>query len=142
MERETLKTKHRIRWGNRPLNSLLPIYDLPILVKCLEKKRMMENGELSSIILLERPEKQVVLTSVNKGIEIEFFQTKKPVTIQIIEGEVKFWTFDNVVSLGKGKHLELFENKLYKMTACEKTLFLLMTKKAATNSSVVNIPIN
>lgn len=142
MEKETLNKKHRIRWNNRLFSTLLPIYDLANLVIRLEKKRMMESSELGSLILLESTGKHVVLTSVDKGIEIEFFQSEKSVTIQIIEGEVKFWTFDYVIPLGKGNQLVLFKNKLYKMKTCEKTLFLLLTTQKAENCSVVNFPIN
>jgi hypothetical protein len=142
MERETLKLKHSILWNNRPSISLQSIYDLPALMENLEKKQMGENHGLRSLILLKQPTKQVVMTSVKSGIEIEFFNALKNITIQIIKGKVGFRTRFEQYSLGTGQMTTLFRTKKYQMTVLEKAVFLVVIEEGAIGNSFMSLSTN
>ena len=77
------------------------------------------------MILLKSPDKQIVLTALHEGTEINSFQSNDSITFQIIEGKLKFQTRKESVTLNKGQLLTLHENIKYSLTTSEETVFLL-----------------
>ncbi len=125
MEIETLNTKPPIPKDNRSLNSSLFSFDLPILIENMKHSHTWEKGELNAMILLKSPGKQIVLTALHEGTEINSFQSNDSITFQIIEGELKFHARKESVTLNKGQLLTLHENIKYSLTTMEETVFLL-----------------
>jgi quercetin dioxygenase-like cupin family protein len=82
-------------------------------------------GELYSKILLKTPDKQIILTLVPKGTEINFIQTTDKSTFQIIEGKMNFHTNEESINLEIGQFITLRDNIKYNLTSREETVFLL-----------------
>ena len=125
MEIETLNTKPSIPKDKRSLNSSLFSFDLPILIENMKHSHTWEKGELNAMILLKSHGKQIVLTALHEGTEINSFQSNDSITFQIIEGELKFHARKESVTINKGKLLTLHENIKYSLTTMEETVFLL-----------------
>jgi quercetin dioxygenase-like cupin family protein len=142
MEKRTLRRNPFFKWSINPFRKIQNICELSMQIKGMEKEQMDGNKDLYSKVLLSQSEKQVVLTTVNAGTEIEFFQSIKTITIKIISGKVKVRSRKELITLGKGQLIKLFENKSYQMTAYEKTVFLLTTVDVYKQHSLVNIPLN
>ena len=135
MEIETLNTIHPLPNDERSLNTSLFTFDLPTLIENMKHSHSWIKGELNAMILLKSPGKQIVLTALHKGTEINSFQANDSITIQIIEGKLRFHTRKESVSLDKGQLLTLHENIKYSLTTKEETVFLLTIANSTFQSS-------
>lgn len=100
-------------------------FDLPTLIERMKQSYSWVNGELKAMVLLKSPERQIVLTALHEGTEIDSFQSNDSITLQIIEGKLKFHTRKASVTLDKGQLLTLHENINYSLTSREDSVFLL-----------------
>jgi quercetin dioxygenase-like cupin family protein len=125
MEVETLKAKLLFNKVPGKEDTSLLTFDIPSLVEKMKHKPSWAIGGLNAMILLKNPAKQIVLTALDKGTEIESFQSADSVTFQIIEGLLKFHTKNGSVLLSKGQILTLHEKIKYNLTTREETVFLL-----------------
>jgi len=125
MKTETLKSKPLIiRNDNRPFNGSLRTFDLPTLIEKMKRENTWDKGGLNAKILMNKPYKQIVLTVLHKGTEINSFQSNDSITIQVIEGELKFHTQNESITLEKGQMLTLQENIDYSLTTKAETVLL------------------
>jgi len=113
------------------MKSALLDFDMPVLIERLKLNQGWDHGELESMILFKRPERQIVLTALHPGTEINSFQSNDSITFQIIEGKLMFHTQSRTVMLEKGNLLTLHEKINYKLTSSEETVFLLTIAKSA-----------
>jgi hypothetical protein len=100
-------------------------YDLPSLIGKLKQSHSWARGELNNMILLNSPEKQIVLTALHEKTEVESFQESDSISFQIIEGELKFRTRQESLLLKEGQLLTLCEKVKYSLTTDAGTVFLL-----------------
>ena len=103
----------------------LSMFDLPNLVEKMKNNQSWVNGDLHSMVLLKTPNKQIVLTAMHDGTEIQSFQSGDSITFQIIEGKLIFHTKHESVILEKGQVLTLHENIKYSLTTNKETVLLL-----------------
>lgn len=125
MGTETLNTKPAFRKNNRSFNASLHTFDLPALIQKMKLSYSWAKGELNAMILLKRPDKQIVLTTLHEDTEIISFQSDDSITFQIIEGKLWFHTQKESITLNKGQLLTLHENIKYSLTTREETVLLL-----------------
>jgi hypothetical protein len=100
-------------------------FDMPKLIEKMKLSHTWINGELKTMILLRNPDKQILLTAIHEGTEIDSFQSKDSITIEIIEGELEFYSGKGNIVLYNGQCLTLRDNIEYNLTAKEETFFLL-----------------
>ena len=115
----------------------LRLFDLPILIEKL--KHTWAKGELNAMILLKRPDKQIVLTALHSGTEISSFQSHDSITLHIIEGKLMFHTREKSILLAKGQILTLNKNIDYKLTSREETVYLLTIAKNGLSQAMENL---
>lgn len=82
-------------------------------------------GKIYSKILVNRPEKQILLTAIHKNIEIDSYQCGDSVTFQVIEGMLKLKTRKESVIINEGQLFSLHDNTKYSLSTDAKTMFLL-----------------
>jgi hypothetical protein len=99
--------------------------DLPVLIEKMKRSHSWLEGELISIILLNRPGKQILLTALHEKTEVNSFQSMDSITLQIIEGKLMFHSSDESVILNKGQLLTLHEHAEYSLISLKETVFLL-----------------
>jgi len=125
MNTETLKSKPLIiRNDDRPFNGSLRTFDLPTLIEKMKRENTWDKGGLNAKILMNKPNKQIVLTVLHKGTEINSFQSNDSITIQVIEGVLKFHTQNESITLEKDQMLTLQENIDYSLTTKAETVLL------------------
>jgi quercetin dioxygenase-like cupin family protein len=129
MEIETLKTEPPFFKEAGGHSSSLFTFDLPNLIANMKHSNSWSKGELNAMILLNSPGKQILLTALHEGTEISSFQSHDSITLQIIEGKLRFHTRKESVTLDKGQLLTLHENIKYSLTNKEETVFLLTIVK-------------
>ncbi len=101
----------------------------------MKRSRSWIKGELKSLILLESADKNIILTAIHEGTEIESFQSNDSATIQIIEGGVTLYIRNDVLTLGKDELMTIDENIKYRLTTCEETVFLVTISGGITDAS-------
>jgi quercetin dioxygenase-like cupin family protein len=95
----------------------------------MKRENTWTKGGLNAKILMNKPNKQIVLTALHKGTEINSFQSNDSITIQVIEGELKFHTQNESITLEKGQMLTLQENIDYSLTTKAETVLLFTIAK-------------
>ena len=100
-----------------PSDSIISELGLAYLIKTIKKSKPLTNGELNSLILLNKPEKKVILTSMYEGTEIESYQANDSITLQIIEGHIRFRVRNNTVIIREGQLMKLDEHIKYNFIA-------------------------
>jgi len=129
MEIEILNSGSSFSGESRFMNYPLNTFEIPVLIKGMKQSSSWENGELNSIILLRSPGRKIVLTALHEGTEIVSFQTGDPVTIQVVEGKLKFQNQEESVTLLKNQLLTITEKMKFRLTSLEETVFLLTILK-------------
>ena len=124
MLKDTLNTKSSGE-VNRSFRASLSTFNLLTLIEKMKPKAISFNGDLHSMVLLNRPDKQIVLTSIDKGTEIKSFQSKEQMILQVIWGKLRFITREESLQLSRGEFLTIQEKKPYSLTTDEETVFLL-----------------
>jgi hypothetical protein len=133
METETLKTKSHHSTVNHALKGSLRTFDLPAIIEKMKNSHTWLTGELNAMILLKSRYRQIVLTALHEGTEIDSFQSNDSVTFQIIEGKLMFHTSRESVTLKKGQLLTLHEKIKYSLKSREETIFLLTIANSVLN---------
>jgi quercetin dioxygenase-like cupin family protein len=105
-------------------------FDIPSLIETLKQDPSWSRRELSSMVLLKSPVKNLVLTLVPAGIEIRSVQLNDTITYQILEGKLKFQIRNESVVLGKGELLKLNEKTKYQFDSLEESAFLLTSENS------------
>ena len=124
MLKESLKTQSP-RKINKSLMASLNTFNLLTLIEKMKHKPTLPNGDLHSMVLLNSPDKQIVLTAFDKGTEINSFQSNEQMIIQVIWGKLRFHTHEESLILSRGELINIQEKKPYILTTGEKTVFLL-----------------
>lgn len=125
MEIETLGNRQSFSEKSRSFNTSLAEFDLTSLIENMKDSSSWKDGELKTRVILNSPGRQIVLTIMHEGTEIDSFQTGDSVTFQIVEGRIRFRTRKESVFLNKGQLLTLHENIKYNLTTREETILLL-----------------
>jgi hypothetical protein len=125
MENTAVKAEPHIIMNNTVQSTSRSGFDLPVLTERLKSSRTWALGELSAKILLKSACKQILLTALHAGTEIKSFQSGESLSLQIIEGSLKFHSDKESVTLEKGQLLTIYEKVDYCLTCAEDTVFLL-----------------
>jgi quercetin dioxygenase-like cupin family protein len=124
MYTETLKANSYGKM-NRLATGSLRLFNLPWLFEKMKLKRTWMKSELDSKILVNRPDKQVVLTTIHEDTKIDSFQSDASVTLQVIGGKLKLHTRKESIILKEGQFLKLHEKINYSFTTRKESVFLL-----------------
>ena len=125
MEIETLKAKLPFAKNRRSSDCTLLGFNLPSVISTMKQSYTWANGDLNAIILLKSADKQIILTALHEGTEIKSFQSGESVTIQVIEGKLRFHIRKDAVTLGEGQLMTIDEKIKYSLTTEVETVFLL-----------------
>jgi quercetin dioxygenase-like cupin family protein len=105
-------------------------FDIPSLIETLKQDPSWSRRELSTMVLLKSPVKNIVLTLLPAGIEIRSVQLNDTITYQILEGKLKFQIRNESVVLCKGELLKLNEKTKYQFDSLEESAFLLTSENS------------
>lgn len=114
------------------------ILNTPTLVKKLKNSSNWAKGNLDAIVILKRPDKQIVITAVHNGTEIKSFHSGDSITFHIIEGKLVFHTQKKSIVLNEGRLFTLYENIKYKLISRGDTVFILTITKNRVSRTTAN----
>jgi quercetin dioxygenase-like cupin family protein len=105
-------------------------FDIPSLIETLKQDPSWSKRELSTMVLLKSPVKNIVLTLLPAGIEVKSVQLNDAITYQVLHGKLKFHFRNEWVILGKGELLKLNEKTRYQFDSLEESAFLLTSENS------------
>jgi quercetin dioxygenase-like cupin family protein len=109
----------------RNLDGALWTFDIPTLLTQIKSEDAWQKGKRNATTLLEGHGLRVVLIAMHSGTLIKQHQTINPISLQVIEGRIKFNTHTNSVTLTKGQLLTLHPEIPHDLEALEESAFLL-----------------
>ena len=135
MQLETLKMNQHHIMNQKSSGCSFLAFDLPSLIATMKHTETWANGELNALILLKSPQKQIILTAMHEGTEVESFQSNDSITFQIIEGRIKFHVRKDTVMLNEGQLMTLDEHIKYRLSSLVETVFLLTISDTVARAS-------
>jgi quercetin dioxygenase-like cupin family protein len=135
MQIETLKLNRPRTQNVKSSDCTLLAFDLPALIANMKQSDTWANGELKALVLLKSPKKQIILTAIHEGTEIESYQSNDSITFQIIEGRLKFHVKKDTLTLNEGQLMTFNENINYSLSSQVETVFLLTISDEVARSS-------
>lgn len=108
-----------------PIPSPLKTFRIPTLIDQMKQEEIWYKSGRNAKTVLKTPWMRLVLNTMKAGTGIKKHQTKGPISIHCIEGELKLNVEDSSVILQKGDLLTLEENTLHSVDALQETAFLL-----------------
>lgn len=112
--------------GERILNA--PILDINLydyIEKIKAEKTWQETGK-NTITLFKSLTLRILLIGLNKGAELKRHKTDKVISVQVLEGSLRFITGDKVTALSKG-HLITLHPKIPHSVESDAESFFLLT---------------
>lgn len=79
----------------------------------LKHDKSWEEGEINSMILKKNEHRKEILLVMHNDTKIESFQRDQSITLNVIEGEIKFRTSKHLVHLYSGQFFTLSEKVKY-----------------------------
>lgn len=109
----------------RPLDAPLLTFNLPESLRKIKSEDTWQNATHNAVTLLEGKGMRIVLIAMKEGHIISPHQADCPISVQVVEGRVKFNTGEKTVTLGKGDLLTLHAGLRHGLEAEEESAFLL-----------------
>lgn len=118
-----LKTSHRDI--GRPLDSSFLIFDIPELLKQIKSEEDWSKEPRNAIILHKSHGMRIVLVAMHAGTAIQPHTADYPISLQVVEGSLKFNAGSKSATLRQGQMLTLHEGIRHDIKAPEESAFLL-----------------
>ena len=109
----------------RLLNVSFSTYDLPLIIKELKDEKTWKRNDRNAITFFKSENMCVVLVILKEGAEMQPHKTNSSINVDVIEGEIKFNTTKEVITLKKNQMLIINEDIKHFLMATEETVLLL-----------------
>lgn len=110
---------------HHPLDARLLTFDIQALADKIKKEESWSKGDRNAMTLMKGKGFRVVLVGMHDGAKIESHRTDNPVSLQVLEGSVKFNTDSGDVTLKTGNLVTLQAGISHGVEAIEECVFLL-----------------
>jgi quercetin dioxygenase-like cupin family protein len=118
--------------GRRILDAPMVTIDLETLVKQIKEEEAWKEKDRNALTVYNTNGMSVVIMALHKGAELKRHQAQGIITVQVLEGKMKFITDEETVERRKGQMLTLHEKIPHGVLALEETVFLLTHAKPLT----------
>lgn len=118
--------------GQRVLDAPLVTIDLKTLVKQIKEEEAWKMKDRNAITVYNTHGMSIVIMALRKGAELKRHQAQGIISVQVLEGKMKFVTDEETVERATGEMLTLHENIPHSVLAVEETVFLLTHAKPIT----------
>ena len=117
-------TKQRLK-GDRIIDAPLVTIDIPLLIEQIRKEKLWKDNDRNAITVFKTNGMSIVLIALHKGAEMIKHIAKGVISLQILEGKIRFSAEKQTIELGKGQMLILHDGISHSLLAIEETIFLL-----------------
>lgn len=118
--------------GGRVLDATMVTLDLDNLVRQIKAEEIWTKKGRNAITVYNTEGMSLVISALHKGAELKRHQAQGIVTVQVLEGRIKFVTDEKTVEMREGQMLALHEKIPHGVLALEESVFLLTHAKPLT----------
>ena len=111
--------------GERILNAPMVEMDLEKFIGQIRSESTWANSDHNSITIYKSDIMRMVLIGLHKGSVIKPHQTSSDISVQVLEGLIRFHTEEKSIDLSKGKMVALQPKIQHSVEALEESFFLL-----------------
>ena len=117
--------------GERTVNAPLVTIDLPKFMAQIKTEPAWLNGPRNAITVFKSDRLRLVLIALHAGAEMPTHTADGTISVQVLEGSIRFGTANESVQLKKGQLVTLHEKIPHSVLALEESLFLLTLTPSA-----------
>jgi len=111
--------------GERTVDAPLVTIDLPKFMEQIKTEPAWLNGPRNAITVFKSERLRLVLIALHAGAEMPTHTADGTISVQVLEGRLRFGTANESVQLEKGQLVTLHERIPHSVLALEESLFLL-----------------
>ncbi len=111
--------------GDRLLDASLVTMDLNQFIEQLKNESTWNESDRNSITIFKSNTLRIVLMGLHENAELKTHSANGIITLQVLEGQLKFTTEEKTVELQKGVMLALHKNIPHSLIALKETFCLL-----------------
>lgn len=107
------------------LDAPLVSINIPAFIEQLKQESTWKESDRNSITVFKTNGMRIVLIGLRAGAEMAKHTANGHISVQVLEGQIKFTTEDKSVELNKGQMLALHQSIPHSVLAIQETIFLL-----------------
>ena len=111
--------------GNRLIDAAIVTIDLPSFIEQIRQEAPWKDTDRNAITLFKTNGMRIVLIALHAGTEMKTHTADGIISVQVIEGRMKFNANNQSVELDKGQMLTLHQGIQHSVQAVSETIFLL-----------------
>ena len=111
--------------GDRLLNAPLVTMDLQHLMQQVRNEPSWKDSDRNSITIYKSDKMRIVLLGLHQNAELKTHTANGIISVQVLEGHIRFTTDEQVVELQNGQMLALQKQVPHSVMALQETFFLL-----------------
>jgi len=111
--------------ARRILDASLMQFDLNKEVENIKHEKNWIEGSQSAKTLVKSENMCVLLIAMHMGDEMKMHQSNGPITLQVLEGNIQFLTWQNCISIKTGQLITLQKKMQHNLVAKMPSIFLL-----------------
>lgn len=111
--------------GDRPLDGSLVTFDLSAFRKQIKQEQTWHNSDRNAITIFKTAGLRLVLVALHPGAEMKTHTAPGIITVQVLEGKIKFTTEQKTAELGREQMLSLHAGIPHSVLALQESVFLL-----------------
>lgn len=111
--------------GDRSMDAILVTIDLPLFTEQIKQEPSWKDSDRNAITVFKTNGLRIVLIALHQGAEMARHTANGIISVQVLEGHLRFTTDMQSVELNKGQMLALHERIPHSVQAIKETIFLL-----------------
>lgn len=111
--------------GSRQLDAPMVTIDLNKLILQIKQEQGWKEKDRNAITVYKTQGMSLVLMALKEGAELKKHLAQGIITVQVLEGKIRFTTDEKEVERSKGQMLALHEKIPHSVLALEEAVFLL-----------------
>lgn len=111
--------------GDRPIDAALVVMNLPSFIEQIKQEPAWKDNDRNAITVFKTNGMRVVLIALHEGAEMKKHTAPGIISVQMLEGKIRFHTEQETVELEKGRMLALHTGIPHRVVAIEESVFLL-----------------
>lgn len=111
--------------GERIVNAPLVGIDLPRFMEQIKNEPAWLNGPRNAITVFKSDRLRLVLIALHAGAEMPTHVAEGTISVQVLEGSIRFGTSEETIQLNKNQVVTLHERIPHSVLALEESMFLL-----------------
>lgn len=111
--------------GDRPLDAPMVGMNLPLLIAQIKQEQAWQKSDRNAITIFKTEGMRIVLIGLHAGAEMKTHAAPGIISVQVLEGHIKFHTEEQVAELAEGQMLALHAGIPHSVLAIKESTFLL-----------------